>query len=228
MSVTGERAGRGLKVGVPIADLTAGTYAAVAIVSALLDRTVTGRVARIDVSLIDAVTSLLANQAMNWLLCQAIPKPLGNDHPNVVPYGVFKTATEDMVVAVASDDQYQEMCLAIGRADLAGDPRFATNAGRVSNRNGLEASLNSHFSTAAAESWIKRLTVASIPCGMVRTIPDVFASPEARNLATIEHKDVGPISQVLGPIQLNGRYLDPILPPPMLDEHHGELLPRGS
>jgi crotonobetainyl-CoA:carnitine CoA-transferase CaiB-like acyl-CoA transferase len=224
MSVTGERGGRGVKVGVPVADLTAGTYAATAVVSALLDRNVSGRVARIEVSLIDAVTSLLANQAMNWLLCQSVPQPLGNDHPNVVPYGVFRSATEDIVVAVASDDQYQNLCVAIDRADLGADPRFITNAGRVTNRDELVASLNSHFSSSPAASWIAALAAAGIPCGTVRTVPDALASADVGNLATVEHGTGGPIKQVLGPMRLNGEYLAPVLPPPTLDEHHSELL----
>jgi crotonobetainyl-CoA:carnitine CoA-transferase CaiB-like acyl-CoA transferase len=228
MSVTGERGGRGLKVGVPIADLTAGTYAATAIVAAIHDRNMTGRVARIDVSLIDSVTSLLTNQAMNWLLCQSIPEPLGNDHPNVAPYGVFETATEDLVVAVASDAQYAEFCAAIDRADLGQDARFITNAGRVRYRNELTASLNSHFATAGAATWIAKLNGAGIPCGTVRNIPDALASVDVQNLATVEHRLAGSIKQVVGPMRLNGAYLDPILAPPVLDEHHWELLPPSS
>lgn len=224
MSVTGERRGRGLKVGVPVADLTAGTYAATAVVAALLDRNLSGQVARIEVSLIDAVTSLLANQAMNWLLCQSVPQPLGNDHPNVVPYGVFRTASEDLVVAVASDTQYQDLCAAIDRADLGADPRYITNAGRVANRDELEVSLNSHLASAPADAWIARLAADGIPCGTVRTVPDALASADVQNLATVTHSSLGPIKQVLGPIRLNGEYLAPVLPPPALDEHRGELL----
>lgn len=224
MSLTGERGGRGLKVGVPVADLTAGTYAATAVASALFDRNVSGRVARIEVSLIDAVTSLLANQAMNWLLCQSVPQPLGNDHPNVVPYGVFQTATEDLVVAVASDAQYQDLCVAIDREDLAADQRYINNAGRVANRDELVASLNSHLASAPAAVWIAALAASGIPCGTVRTVPEALASPDVQNLVTVEHGTIGPIKQVMGPIQLNGKYFDPVLPPPTLDEHHGEVL----
>jgi len=224
ISVTGERGGRGVKVGVPVADLTAGTYAATAVVSALFDRKVSGRVARIEVSLIDSVTSLLANQAMSWLLCQSVPEPLGNDHPNVVPYGVFQTATDDLVIAVASDAQYQDLCVAIGREDLASDPRYNTNAGRVANRDVLVASLNSHLGSASAATWIAPLAAAGIPCGTVRSVPEALASDDVQNLATVEHGAAGPIKQVLGPIRLNGEYLAPVLPPPALDEHRGELL----
>lgn len=228
MSVTGERGGRGLKVGVPIADLTAGTYAAMAVAAALLDRTLTGRVARIDVSLIDAVTSLLANQAMNWLLCQSVPQALGNDHPNVAPYGTFQTATEDLVLAVASDRQYQALCKAIDRPDLGVEPLFITNASRVRHLDELASVLSLHFKTAPAATWIRRLTVVDIPCGVVRSVPDALAATDVQNLAIIEHELTGPIKQVLGPIQFNGQYLQPILPPPMLDEHRGELLVRGG
>ncbi|MBJ7599461.1 MAG: CoA transferase [Candidatus Dormibacteraeota bacterium] len=131
MSVTGEPGGRGLKVGVPIADLTAGTYAATAVIAAIYDRSASGRVARIEVSLIDSVTSLLANQAMNWLLCQSPPQALGNDHPSVTPYGVFRTATDDIVVAVASDAQFRSLCEVIGRTDVAANSRYVSNAERI-------------------------------------------------------------------------------------------------
>jgi crotonobetainyl-CoA:carnitine CoA-transferase CaiB-like acyl-CoA transferase len=228
MSLTGERAGRALKVGVPIADLTAGTYAATAIVAALFDRNVTGRVARIEVSLIDAVTSLLANQAMSWLLSQSVPQRLGNDHPSVVPYGVFQTATDDLVVAVASDAQFQDLCVAIDRADLGAESRFSTNAGRVATRDELVALLNAHLSSAPASTWVARLAAAGVPCGLVRTVPDTLASSDIQNLATIDHGSLGSIRQVLGPIRLDGMYLDPVLPPPTLDEHHRDLLNEGG
>jgi crotonobetainyl-CoA:carnitine CoA-transferase CaiB-like acyl-CoA transferase len=185
-------------------------------------------VARIDVSLIDSVTSLLTNQAMNWLLCQSVPQPLGNDHPNVVPYGVFQTATEHVVVAVASDAQYADLCAAIGRADLGEDPRFVTNANRVRHRDELSALLNAHFVTAGAASWISKMIEAGIPCGTVRSIPEALASADVQNLATIEHRSAGPIKQVLGPIRINDEYLGAILPPPRLDEHHDELLPSRA
>jgi len=227
MSVTGERDGRGLKVGVPIADLTAGTYAAMAIVSALFDRNASGRVACIEVSLIDGVTSLLANQAMNWLLCESTPQPLGNDHPNVAPYGTFQTATEDLVIAVASDAQFVELCAAIGLPDLAADARFATNAGRVDHLEQLRVALNSLFQSAPAGAWLKLLSAAGIPCGLVRTVPAALASDDVRSVTAVEHPVMGTIKQVLGPIRLNGRYLEPILPPPTLDEHRAELLARG-
>jgi crotonobetainyl-CoA:carnitine CoA-transferase CaiB-like acyl-CoA transferase len=224
MSVTGDRGGRGVKVGVPVADLTAGTYAAVAVLSALLDRNITGRVARIEIALIDAVTSLLANQAMNWLLCESVPQPLGNDHPTVVPYGVFETATENLVVAVASDAQYQDFCLAIDRVDLGTNPQYVTNAGRVANRHELVKALNAHLASAPSGSWIARLSAAGIPCDTVRTVPVALASADVQNLASVAHATWGSVSQVLGPIRLNGEYLAPVLPPPALDEHHAELL----
>jgi crotonobetainyl-CoA:carnitine CoA-transferase CaiB-like acyl-CoA transferase len=224
MSVTGERGGRGLKVGVPIADLTAGTYAATAIASALFDRNVSGRVAVIDVSLIDAVTSLLANQAMNWLLSGSIPQPLGNDHPNVAPYGTFRSATEDLVIAVASDAQFVELCAAINRPELTSDPRFATNAGRVDHLEQLRAVLNDLLQHAPAGEWIQKLSAAGIPCGLVRTVSAALASEDVRSVATVQHPVTGAIKQVLSPIRLDGRYLDPILPPPTIDEHHAELL----
>jgi len=224
MSVTGERGGRGLKVGVPIADMTAGTYAATAIVAALFDRSASGRVARIDVSLIDGVISLLANQAMNWLLCESTPLPLGNDHPNVAPYGTFQTATEDVVIAVASDAQFVEFCASIGLPDLPEDARFSTNAARVDHLEQLRGALNALFRNAPAGAWIERLSAAGVPCGLVRTVPAALASDDVRSVSAIEHPVTGTIKQVLGPIRLNGRYLEPILPPPMVDEHRAELL----
>jgi formyl-CoA transferase len=228
MSVTGERGGHGLKVGVPIADLTAGTYAATAVTAALYDRERTGRVARIEVSLLDSVTSLLSNQAMSWLLCGVVPEALGNDHPTVVPYGVFPTATGDVVIAVAADAQFAALCQALGLGELAGDPRFATNADRVGHREELSGLLGSRLAGAPADHWVGLLTEAGIPCGSVRGVPEALGAPEARNLATVEHPLRGAIRQVLGPIRIDGEYLAPYLPPPALDEHHGELLATGD
>jgi crotonobetainyl-CoA:carnitine CoA-transferase CaiB-like acyl-CoA transferase len=226
MSVTGQPGGRGVKVGVPIADLTAGTYAATAALAALVARGTTGHGARIEVSLVEAVTALLANQAMNWLLCGSLPGPLGNDHPNVVPYGVFRTATGDVVIAVASDGQYLALCKAIGRSDLAEDIRFTTNAERVTNREALTHALDAHLSTQPAEDWVQSLAAAGIPCGTVRSVAEALISSDAGNVATVEHPQLGAIRQVLSPIQIDGRHLDAYLAPPEPDEHRTELLAR--
>ncbi len=176
ISVTGERDGSGVKVGVPVVDMFAGLHAAVAVAAALVDRTKSGEGATIEVSLMDSAAALLANQAMNWLLCGSLPAPLGNDHPNVVPYGVFSTATEPIVIAVASDRQFTDLCSAIGRGDLAADERYRTNGGRVANRVELTASLNQHLQTSPASVWSARLAGTGIPVGTVRTVAQALAS----------------------------------------------------
>ena len=224
ISVTGERGSHGVKVGVPVADLFAGMWAATAVTAALYARRSTGQASAIEVSLLDSVASLLANQAMSWLLCGRLPGPLGNDHPTVVPYGVFPTATDDIVVAVASDAQYRTLCEAIGRPDLAADPRFETNSGRVQNRAELERALADRLSTETAAAWTQRLNAAGIIVGPVRNVRDALASEDVGNVASVDHPRLGPIKQVLAPIRLDGEYLTPVLAPPELDEHHLDVL----
>jgi crotonobetainyl-CoA:carnitine CoA-transferase CaiB-like acyl-CoA transferase len=137
MSFTGHPGGEPTKVGVALLDVICGLYACNAIQAALIGRGTTGRGARVTVSLFDASVAALVNQAANYLLGGLVPEPLGNAHPNIVPYQLFETADRPIILAAGNDRLFERACEVIGRPELAADERFATNAARVRNRDAL-------------------------------------------------------------------------------------------
>ncbi|WP_127088900.1 CaiB/BaiF CoA transferase family protein [Aquabacter cavernae] len=183
MSITGQPDGQPgaepMKVGVATCDLFTGMYAAVSILAAVTHRARTGIGQHIDCSLFDSQVAMLANQAANWLVGDFVPKRMGNSHPNVVPYRVFPCADGHVIVACGNDGQFQKLCLALGRPDLAQDARFKTNAGRVADRVELEETLTQILSARPQRDIIAALEQAQVPCGPINTVPDVFADPHS-------------------------------------------------
>lgn len=147
LSVTGPDADHRVKAGVPIADLSAGMLCTIGVLAALREATETGKGRRVEVSLAEACTSLLANQAMNYLIGGIEPRALGNNHPSVAPYQVFRAGDQDLAVAATSDVQFARLCQMVGLSKLADDPRFATNGDRVANRAELEGVLTARLET---------------------------------------------------------------------------------
>nr|MBA2701196.1 CoA transferase [Chloroflexota bacterium] len=141
MSVTGEPDGRPMRVGVAIVDVLSGTYLAIAILAALRERDRTGAAQRVELSLLDVELASLINVVHNQLIAGATPRRLGNAHPSIVPYDVFATAGGHLALAVATEDQWARLCVAVGRPDLAANGRFADNRQRVAHRDELAAIL---------------------------------------------------------------------------------------
>jgi crotonobetainyl-CoA:carnitine CoA-transferase CaiB-like acyl-CoA transferase len=227
MVLTGSPGGPPTKVGVPIADIAAGLFAAIGILGALLERSTTGRGKRVDVSLSETVPALLVNHAMSWLLCGVEPEPLGNEHPSVVPYTVFPTRDGYLAIGGATDEQFQSLCEAISKPELPDDERYATNASRVANREALNASIADVFLGADADEWELRLAAAGVPAARVRRVSEVLDDPAlAGGLVTSVGGWHGErVPQVLTPIRLDGKLLEPFLPPPDLGEHTARALP---
>lgn len=184
MSITGPESGEPTKVGVPVVDLFTGLYAVIAIQAALRHRESTGKGQSIDCALLDTSVAILANQGMNWLVGQRIPKPLGNGHPNVVPYRTFETADGHLIVAVGNDGQFRALCRLLGRADLAEHPDYASNAGRVVHRKALEEALALEIAGYCSADLLERMNAAGIPGGPINRLDQVFADPqvEAREM----------------------------------------------
>jgi CoA:oxalate CoA-transferase len=229
MSVTGEADGEAVKVGVPIADLTAGLYAFGAISAALAERASTGSGAgrSLHVSLYESILSLLSMQGTAWFLAGRESKRMGTDHPFVVPYGVYHTATNPIVIGVGTDDQFVTLVRAIGRHDLVGDPRFVTNQARLTSRDVLRQEMESVLRTASAEHWAKIFDEQGVPNGIVREVHEALGAPEARSIRSVEHPLLGRISQVMNPIRVDDEILEPYLAPPMLGEHDQEVFPAA-
>ena len=225
MSFTGHPGGEPTKVGVALLDVVCGLYASNAIQAALIGRGKTGRGARVTVSLFDASLAALVNQAANYLLGGLVPEPLGNAHPNIVPYQLFETADRPIILAAGNDRLFERACEVIGRPELAADERFATNAARVRNRDALIPLLSAEMASRSAAELLAALEAAAVPCAPVRTLDEVFASAEgSAAIQEIDDPARGRLRLVADPIRVGGRMPPARFPPPLLGEHTDEIL----
>ena len=225
MSFTGHPGGEPTKVGVALLDVICGLYACNAIQAALIGRGTTGRGARVTVSLFDASVAALVNQAANYLLGGLVPEPLGNAHPNIVPYQLFETADRPIILAAGNDRLFERTCEVVGRPELAADERFATNAARVRNRDALIPLLSAELAGRSAVEWLEALEAAAVPCAPVRKLDEVFASAEgAAAIQEIDDPARGLLRLVADPIRVDGRVPPARFPPPRLGEHTDEIL----
>jgi crotonobetainyl-CoA:carnitine CoA-transferase CaiB-like acyl-CoA transferase len=183
MSITGQPDGvegaEPMRAGVAIADLFTGLYATTGIMAALHHAQATGEGQHIDISLLDSQMAVLANQAMNYLVSGEAPGRIGNTHPNIVPYQVFRTQNGHFILAVGNDAQFEKFCAIAQLEELARDDRFATNAKRVENREALVALLVPVLAARTTEDWIETLEEAGVPCGPIRTIDQVLTDEHA-------------------------------------------------
>lgn len=217
MSITGEPDGPPVKVGVALLDVITGLYAVIGIQAALRERDRTGIGAHISVSLFDASVASLVNQAANHLLGGVVPGPMGTAHPNIVPYQVFPSADRPFVLAAGNNKLFQLTCDVIGLPDLGSDARFLTNPDRVANRGALVGLLTEVFTREPADHWLLELEARGVPCAPVRTLDQVFASPEGEAATQSVHDPVhGELRLVANPIRINGTALPVRLPPPPL------------
>jgi crotonobetainyl-CoA:carnitine CoA-transferase CaiB-like acyl-CoA transferase len=231
MSVTGAPDGAPgagpMKVGVALTDLLTGMYAATAILAALAHRDRTGEGQHVDLSLLDVQVASLANQAQSFLVTGVPPPRLGNAHPSIVPYQAFATADGHLVLAVGNDGQFARFCDVAGRPDLARDPRFSTNAARVTARAELVAVLAPLLATRATAAWVAALEEADVPCGPINDLAQVFADPQVRHRGLrVEIPRAGgdAIPAVRSPVRLSATPVSHDVPPPALGEHTREVL----
>lgn len=231
MSVTGERddlpGGGPQKVGVPIVDIMTGMYATVAVLAALARRAETGEGDRIDIAMLDVSVAMLANQAMNHLVSGATPIRRGNRHPNIQPQDVFAVADGHLVLAVGNDEQFRRFAEVLGAPEWAADPRFATNAARVTHLDLLHPMISDRFAMRPLAEWLAALGVAQVPCGPINTIPMVFEEPQVVHRAMLRdlpHPLAGTVRQVVSPMRFAAAALDFDVPPPLLGQHTQDIL----
>ncbi len=204
MSITGrpddEPGGGPLKVGIPISDLVTGLYAAISILAALAHRDRTGEGQQIDMALLDTQVALLANQASNYLNGGMVPRRLGNEHPNTVPYQDFPCADGDILVALGNDRQFRAFCDLIGRPDLPDDPRFIDNGLRSPNRHALQEEMRPAIARWKSADLIAAMEAAGLPGGRVNDIPHILTDPQitARSVIKEMVRSDGTAVKVLG------------------------------
>lgn len=227
MSVTGHAEMPPVRLGVAIGDMVAGLYASCAIVTALFARAQSGRGQFIDVGMLDSVASLLTYQAGLFFAEGTEPRRMGNRHPTIAPYDTFPTADGEFVLAVGNDEQWQRLCRVLRLDALAADERFTTNRSRVRHYEVLRALLIEAFTKLPREACMQTLLDAGVPCGAVRTIPEVLADPQliAREMIVPLRHDAAGTIRVLGiPPKLSDTPGQIRTPPPMLGEHTDTIL----
>ncbi|MFC2031254.1 CaiB/BaiF CoA transferase family protein [Chloroflexota bacterium] len=227
MSITGPADGAPHKVGVAIVDITTGMFAATAILAALRERERSGQGQQIDMSLLECQVAWLANVASNYLVSGDQPGRYGNDHPNIVPYGVFETADGHVALGVGNDRQFRAFCQAAGCQHLGDDPRFATNPDRVGNRDLLIPYLQVVFRERTTGEWLALIHEIDIPGGPINTIDQVFEHPQlkSRGITTeVPHENAGTVKLVRSPMNLLRTPPEIRRPPPLLGEHTDKIL----
>ena len=227
MSITGERDGPPQKVGTAVADIVTGIYAGLAIVSALLHRERTGQGQYMELSLLDAVVSLSANQVVSWFCSQSVPRRWGNGHAHIIPYGLFDASDGPMILAIGNDEQFARFCAVSNDPRLRANPEFRSNAGRIRLRDELMPLVIDVMKKRSRSEWLALLGAAGIPCGPLNDLRQVFEDPHvrARGLKVDTPHPCGvEQSTPANPMRFSGTPVSYRRPAPLLGQHTTEVL----
>ena len=227
MSITGLPGQGPVRAGIPVADLTAGLYTALGIMTALLGRAHTGKGQWVQSSLLQAQIAMLDFQAERWLLDKDVPQQAGNNHPTGIPTGVFKTNNGHINIAATGGAIYERFCELMQRPDWLTDTRFKSPGLRLKNRDEMNAEIEAITITKSSEEWIKSFNKAGVPAGFIYTIDQVFEDPQVKHLgmaAPIEHPELGSIDLVAQPITLSDHPFEIRSATPQLGEHTDSVL----
>jgi formyl-CoA transferase len=227
MSITGLPGQGPVRVGIPVADLTAGIFCAMGILVALLEREQSGEGQWVQSNLLGAQIAMLDFQAARWTIGHEVPGQAGNDHPTSIPTGVFSTADGYMNIAATGQAIYRRFCEVLGAPELASDPDFATNADRSKNRARLNEAIGAITRKRPTAEWIDLLNEAGVPCGPIYRMNEVFADPQVRHLNITRHVQ----HKVLGDVEVVGQAVELTRTPwsvrsasPQPGEHTDEVL----
>jgi len=227
MSITGIPGQGPVRVGIPIADLTAGLFLAQAILIGLLQREVTGEGQWVRTSLLESQIFMLDFQAARWLVSGEVPVQAGNDHPTGIPTGVFPTADGAINLSALGDKMWCILCDEIDRADLAQDPRFATAQKRSTNRVELNALIAERTVQCDRAYWVAKLNDAGIPCGPINSIDQVFDDEQVKHLGVarpMDHPALGAVALVGQPFKMSAASERIMTPAPEPSQHTDEIL----
>lgn len=227
MSITGEPGAGPMRVGIPIADLCAGLFAAQGILIALYERQHSGRGQWVQTSLLQAQVFMLDFQAARFLMDGDVPKQAGNNHPTTIPTGVFKTADGYMNIAVTGNQIWQKFCESMGRADWITDERYVNAAARSKHRDALNAEIEVITATDTTAAWIDRFNDAGVPAGEINDIGQVFSNPQVRHLGLAQpvvSQERGATEVVGQPIIMSRTPSTIASPPPLAGQHNDNIL----
>jgi crotonobetainyl-CoA:carnitine CoA-transferase CaiB-like acyl-CoA transferase len=229
MDLTGNPDGEPMRVGVPVSDLFTGVYSVVGILAALARREKTGRGGYVDTALVDTTVGVLANQALNFLVSGKVPHRMGNAHPNITPYQVFPAADGHIIIASGNDSQFVKLCGALGAPEIAKEPGYADNKGRLEHRSELVGRLCALTAKFPRAELLQKLEAVGVPAGPINDLEQVFADPQVihrgmRVDPPSAAAKAGTIPGVRTPIMLDGAPMAAERPSPRLGEHTAEIL----
>ena len=227
MSITGQPGQGPMRVGIPVADLTAGIFCAMGIMVALLEREVSGEGQWVQTSLLQAQVFMLDFQGARWLVDREVPKQAGNDHPTSIPTGVFQTSDGYINIAAAGGHIWQRFCEAMDAPHFLKNPAYATTPDRSKNRAALNAEINALTRKRTSAEWVERMNKAGVPSGPINTIDQVFADPQVRHWKMVERLEThlrGPIELAGQPMKLSRTPSHLVVEPPAAGQHTDEIL----
>jgi crotonobetainyl-CoA:carnitine CoA-transferase CaiB-like acyl-CoA transferase len=228
MSITGEPGSGPMRVGIPIADLCAGLFCAMGVLTALLEREKSGEGQWVQTSLLQSQIFMLDFQAARWLTQGEIPKQAGNDHPTSIPTGVFPTSNGSINIACAGETIWQRCATALGHPEWIEDPRFVKNSNRSDNRKLLNELISLVTQTNTSEYWVETLLAQGVPTGPIYSIDQVFADPQVEHLGiAMTAKGTQPFgdTQLVGqPFSMNRTPSSITAPPPSRGQHTEDVL----
>jgi formyl-CoA transferase len=227
MSVTGFPGQAPLRSGAAVADVTAGLLAALGIMTALLEREVSGEGQWVQSNLLQAGITLLDFQAARWTMDGRVPPQVGNDHPTSMPTSAYRTADGHINIAASGTVMWRRLCEAIGRPGLIDDARFARADDRAANRAALAAEIEAALAADTSAAWVDRLNAAGVPCGPILRMDEVFADPQVRHLgaaASVEHPRLGPLSLLNQAVRMSRTPASLATATPERGEHTDEVL----
>lgn len=224
MSLTGPETGPPSRVGVPVADLSAGLFGVIGVLGALLERNTGGLGQRVSTSLLAGQIGLHTFQGARYLVAGEVPGLAGNQHPTVAPYGVFMAADAPVVLAVGNDAIWRRFAPLVGLDPE--QPCYQSNAERLRHRHELEGEINTRMAACSAAEWLARFSEHGVPAGEVRTLDRVYANPQVRQQGLVwevDHTTLGPIELPGNPLRYSRSGLPAPLPPPTLGQHTEEV-----
>ncbi len=229
MSLTGTADGEPTRSGIPISDIFTGIYATVGILAALQQRERTGKGCMVVAALVDSTVGVLAFQGLNYLASGAVPKRIGNTHPNIVPYQVFRVADGHIIIATGNDGQYTRLCEVIGAPELAKNPAYIDNKSRLGNRAELVGKLSALIEKFQSTDLLAKLEAVGVPAGPINNLEQVFDDPHVKSRGMkVEVPSTaakgGTIPGIRTPLKIGGEPTTAERPAPRLGEHTAEIL----
>src|SRR5215468_7692159 len=222
IAATGSRESGPMRIGVPVVDITTGLYAAIGILMALSERQKSGLGQFLETTLYETGLAVMHPHTANYFMHGKPPSLTGNEHPNLVPYAIFPTRTDDIFIGVGNDGTFRKLCKEIGREELGTDPRFARNKDRIANRDALRQELAAVFSEQEAEPLCNRLLGAGLPAGPVQKIDQALTNEHTVHRGDVIAKDW--YKGVASPIRMDRSKASLRRTPPKFSEHSAEVL----